>query len=161
MALLDLSKATSRHRTLLVEDVNDEAQAYVAIGAEINSELQTSYIVKVGKGRSPVKRCDNQRLKIIGYASNKSVKGMGGFAGSDTKFPIIAYNNLENYLLEKSERKDSIKLGYRPAGYTEMVAQFDTAAEALEKARELLDLISELGDRLVVRWYEGHADWRA
>ena len=132
---------------------------YVAIGAEIDSNLKTSYIVKVGKGNEPVKRCDNQRLKIIGYASNDAVMRERALF-SKKLISVIGWKNLEDYLLEKIGRKQP-KLGYKPAGYTEMVGEFATAEEAKKQAREILDLIEEEGDREVYRWYEGMQDWRA
>ena len=132
---------------------------YVAIGAEIDSDLKTSYIVKVGKGNEPVKRCDNQRLKIIGYASNNAVMRERALFGKNL-ISVIGWKNLEDYLLEKIGRKQP-KLGYKPAGYTEMVGEFATAEEAKKKAREILDIIEEEGDREVYRWYEGMQDWRA
>ena len=160
MGLLNLIKAESRTRTISVETDSAKGQAYVAIGAEIDSNLKTSYIVKIGKGVNPVKRCDNQRLKIIGYASNDPIMEERSLFDPNKTYSVIAWKTLEDYLLEKIGGEE-IKLGYKPAGYTEMVAQFDTAEEAFKRAREILDLIGELGDRMVFRWYEGMKDWRA
>ncbi len=125
---------------------------YVTVGVDLDKNLDTVYFVKIGKGQYPVDRCNQQRLKLIGYANNKATHYFINF--------IRHSSTLEAYLLAKAQGTyGTTLLGYAPAGYTEMVGSFSSAEKAVIVAQEILDEIETLKDRKVFRWVENTNSW--
>jgi len=150
MGLLNLSNARTRNPALPVEDIMS-GQCYVAIAVELDNDFRTSYTIKIGMtrpntARSPLERCDEQRVKMIGYAKNTAVMGDFRFCGSTTTIRAFRYDDLEKYLKALATRRGYIRpnYGYSPVGGSEMRGDFATVEQALEVAEELLQAIRDL-----------------
>jgi hypothetical protein len=123
-------------------DAGEKGYCYVTVGVDLDAQLETIYFVKIGKGKYPDERTNAQRLKLIGYANNNWVKtGCGGMVC------------LEEYLIRKGQKTyGRPALGYKPAGYTEMVGAFSSAKKAVAVAHEMLDEILIATPRKVFRY---------
>jgi hypothetical protein len=101
---------------------------YCTIGAEIDADLNTYYVVKVGETCDYLsKRADKQRLKIV-WGHKKTIEGLPR-----------CRKDCEHQLQEIAcGMFGESKTDYRAAGYTEMFGNFSTAQEANQAAWELL-----------------------
>ena len=156
MGLLNLSNARTSNPVLPVEDIMS-GQCYVAIAVELDNDFRTSYTIKIGMtrpntARSPLERCDEQRVKMIGYAKNTAVMGDMYLFGKQLRgrdnrnLRCYRYDNLEQYLKALATERGYIRpnYGYTPAGGSEMRGDFATVEQALEVAEELLQAIRDL-----------------
>ncbi len=150
MGILNLSNARTRNPILPVEDIMS-GQCYVAIAVELDRDFRTSYTIKIGmtrakSARSPLNRCDEQRVKMIGYAKNTPVMGDFRFLGASDTIRGFRYDDLEKYLKALATERGYVRpdYGYTPAGASEMRGDFATVEEALEVAEELLQAIRDL-----------------
>mgnify|MGYP001301782314 CR=1 FL=1 len=156
MGLLNLSNARTRNPALPVEDIMS-GQCYVGIAVELDNDFRTSYTIKIGMtrpntARSPLERCDEQRVKMIGYAKNTAVMGDLYIGGKqlrgrcNNKLRCISSGDLEKYLKALATRRGYIRpnYGYSPVGGSEMRGDFATIEQALEVAEELLQAIRDL-----------------
>ena len=160
MSILDLTKARPRTQTIYYKKVPADSGTfcYVAIGAELNSALDTRYFVKIGKAINPEKRTFNQRLLMVAFADNRYVRGTA-HAFDGVELDVIAARALETYLLRKAQDTYGVRENNMCAGWTEMVGNFLQAEEALKAAEILISTIYELNDRAVFRYDKTEFEW--
>ena len=101
---------------------------YCTIGAEIDADLKTHYVIKVGETRDClITRSNKQRLKVV-WGHKKRIDGLPR-CRKDCEYQL---QEIARVMFGES------KTDYRAAGYTEMFGNFSTAQEANQAAWELL-----------------------
>ena len=102
---------------------------YCTIAAEIDADLNTYYVIKVGQTVDYLNvRANKQRLKLV-WGHKKTVEGL-----PRCRVPC----EKELLTLARGMFEDS-KIDYRAAGHTEMFGNFSSAREANDAAWDLLD----------------------
>lgn len=105
---------------------------YCTIGAEIDAQLKTHYVIKVGETCGYLsERADVQRLKLVWGHKKSAARYLGRRYGfrhpCEKEIKHIARSMF-----------GAAKIDYRPGGITEMFGHFATAHEANEAAWKLL-----------------------
>lgn len=109
---------------------------YCAIAAEIDADLKTHYVIKVGETRDClITRSNKQRLKIV-WGHKKGIDGLPR-CRKDCEYQL---QEIARVMFGES------KTDYRAAGYTEMFGDFSTAQEANQAAWDLLDAVKSFDD---------------
>ena len=110
---------------------------YVSIGADVDENDTTYHFIKVGKAKEAIRRCDNQRLKLIwGIKPQRNAPNFCYRTLGYEELLMVIANNLFG----------QSKPDYNMAGRTECYGRFETPQDAMEGCWKIFEafLVDEI-----------------